>query len=262
MNKDLLYFSVSDMNVYLGECFFRSIPNRPRRLHLHPCFELVCIDNAEGMSFVITPPLLEHFSVNVPNERVISMLFDFPCKESSNICYSLRDIKEQVFIPDVFDGFSRIKSIKKLLQDASYGAKEQIRAELDLFFIGLVRAIYSAKESGSSYVHMLDRERKLRLEEYFNIHLKDPNCSKRHLADEIGVCERQLTRILSEIYASSFSKILLTSRMTLAEAMRKEGGKSAEQISAEVGYTSVVSFKRAYRNFFGFPYISNISQDT
>ena len=229
---------------------------------MHPCYELVCVDTNGMMNFVITPPLLEHFSVNAPHECVTSLLFDFPCKESANICYALRDIREQLFIPDVFDGASRIKSVKELLRDTSYGAKEQIRAELDLFFIGLVRAVYSAKEASGNPVNTIGRDRNLRLEEYFNIHLKDPNCSKRQLADEIGVCERQLTRILSETYGSSFSRILLTSRMTLAEAMRKEGVKSVEQISAEVGYTSAVSFKRAYRSFFGFHYIANINQDT
>ena len=86
---------------------------------------------------------------------------------------------------------------------------------------------------------------------YFNIGLKDPDCSKPQLASLLGVTERQLTRILSEIYHSTFSDILLRSRMTIAQAMVMEGRKSLEEIAQAVGYRSEEALKRAYKAYFG-----------
>ncbi len=76
-------------------------------------------------------------------------------------------------------------------------------------------------------------------------------CSKQQLAARIGVCERQLTRILKETYNSSFSAILMQSRMNMTQAMLDKGGMTVEKIAEAVGYTSVHSFRKAYINFFG-----------
>ena len=98
----------------------------------------------------------------------------------------------------------------------------------------------------------LYEERLAILEDYFNIGLKDPDCSKTQLASLLGVTERQLTRILSEVYHSTFSDILLRSRMNIAHAMVMEGRKTPEKIAEAVGYRSADALKRAYRSFFGF----------
>ena len=97
----------------------------------------------------------------------------------------------------------------------------------------------------------LDEERLARFDEYFNVNLGNPNASKRELADAIGVCERQLTRILLDTYGCGFSEVLLHSRMTLAEARRVEGVLTSEEIAESVGYLSLFTFKRAYKRFFG-----------
>jgi transcriptional regulator GlxA family with amidase domain len=107
----------------------------------------------------------------------------------------------------------------------------------------------------------LYEERLAILEDYFNIGLKDPDCSKLQLAGRLGVTERQLTRILSEVYHSTFSDILLRSRMSIAHAMVMEGRKTPEEIALAVGYRSAESMKRAYRAFWGFP-LKATKQDT
>ena len=128
---------------------------------------------------------------------------------------------------------------------------EQLAAELRLLFVCLARKANGDQATAASHQQTLDEERLAILEDYFNIGLKDPDCSKAQLATLLGVGERQLTRILSEVYHSSFSEILLRSRMNIAQAMVIEGRKNAEQIAEAVGYRSADALKRAYRSHFG-----------
>ncbi len=255
MQKNLLCVKFSNMDVYLTEFFFRSFTERPRRKHVHSCYELVCIEDNEKMRFVINPPLHEHYSVDAPPENVCSMLFSFSENDEQNIYFLLKKIEKETYFEDTFDGISRIRSIKELVKDESMTAKAQIKAEIELLFICITRALFrNDNTTNLEYAQTLDTERKARLEEFFNARLSDPSCSKVKLADELGVCERQLTRILKEIYNKTFSEIMLHSRMSLAEAMREKGGKSVERIAESVGYISVEAFKRAYKNYFGKSY--------
>lgn len=248
-----VYIPLPGMEVYLAESFFHGQVDRPRRLHNHPAYELVCIDTENGMEFKIIPPLMEHMAADAPPEKVSSMLFTFTLPESNDICLSLKDIKTApVSFQDDFQGCLRIHSIKQLTQKLLQpGAYEQITAELRLLFICLARKQSSSYSSMSASRQTLDNKRLAILEDYFNISLKDPDCSKAQLAALLGVGERQLTRILEQTYHSTFSDILLRSRMNIAHAMAAEGQNSTESIARAVGYRSVKGLRRAYRAYFG-----------
>lgn len=245
-----LYIPLPGMEVYLAENFFKGLTDRPPRMHNHPAYELVCMENADGMVFRIIPPLMEHLSAE---STITSLLFSFTQDANSDICQALKGITtEPVCIHDDFHGIQRILSAKHLAENILRpGAKEQLAAELRLLFICLARKISSADTQPDLRQQTLYEERLAILEDYFNIGLKDPDCSKAQLASLLGVTERQLTRILSEVYHSTFSDILLRSRMNIAQAMVMEGRKSLEQIAVAVGYRSADALKRAYRAYFG-----------
>ncbi|MBE7010147.1 MAG: helix-turn-helix transcriptional regulator [Ruminococcaceae bacterium] len=249
-SRNLFHIILPGMEAFLASCFFCGMLDRPRNKHVHPCYELICIENGEEMSFTIVPPLFEHVMADAPTDKVSSILFSFLQEEIKDICMRLKSISEPVTIRDNFEGLERIRSVKQLALHPVPGAREQIAAELRLLFIGLARNVWMQEEEYED-VQTLEEERLAHLEEYFNIKLKDADCSKQQLAEQLGVCERQLTRILKETYQSSFSTILLRSRMNLAQAMVEQGKKSIEEIAESVGYTSPQSFKRAYRKFFG-----------
>lgn len=244
-----LYIALPGMEVYLAENFFKGLTDRPPRMHSHPAYELVCIENADGMEFRIIPPLMEHLSAE---GTITSLLFSFPQESNADICQALKAITaEPVCIHDDFHGIQRILSAKHLAENILQpGAKEQLAAELRLLFVCLARKLSSKENAPTLQQQTLYQERLAILEDYFNIGLKDPDCSKTQLASLLGVTERQLTRILSEVYHSTFSEILLRSRMTIAHAMVMEGRKNLEQIAEAVGYRSVDALKRAYRVFF------------
>ena len=247
-----LYIQLPGMEVYLAENFFKSLTDRPKRMHSHPAYELVCIHQADSTEFLIVPPLLEHLAVEAPPGCITSLLFSFPQSMEDDICLRLKEIKDSpITLQDDFDGRIRIQNAKQLAENiASAGAREQLAAELRLLFVCLARKV-SSHQQPVPHQQTLYEERLAILEDYFNIGLKDPDCSKMQLASLLGVTERQLTRILSEVYHSTFSEILLRSRMNIAHAMVMEGRRSPEQIAQAVGYRSEDALKRAYKAFFG-----------
>lgn len=250
-----LYLPLPGMEVYLAESFFKNQLGRPKRLHSHPAYELVCIQREHGAEFVIVPPLVEHLAAEAAPGSITSLLFSFPQAAEYDICLELKNVIDgPVTLQDDFDGSIRIRHAKQLAENLLLpGAREQLAAELRLLFVCLARKVSRKDQAIPSHQQTLYEERLAILEDYFNISLKDPDCSKAQLASLLGVTERQLTRILSEVYHSTFSDILLRSRMNIAHAMVMEGRKTSEQIAQAVGYRSVEALKRAYRTFFGFP---------
>ena len=249
-----LYLPLPGMEVYLAESFFKNQLDRPKRLHSHPAYELVYIQREDGAEFVIVPPLVEHLAAEAAPGKITSLLFSFPQSAEYDICQELKSIDNQpVTLRDDFDGSIRIQNAKHAAENLLLpGAREQLTAELRLLFVCLARKLSSSTFSPAPHQQTLYEERLAILEDYFNIGLKDPGCSKAQLASLLGVTERQLTRILSEVYHSTFSDILLRSRMNIAHAMVMEGRKSLAQIAEAVGYRSSDALKRAYRAFFGF----------
>lgn len=254
MSNYPLYLSLPGMEVYLAENFFKSLTDRPQRMHSHPAYELVCVERTSHTEFIIVPPLKEHLAAEAAPGGITSLLFSFSQSADNDVCLTLKSLTDApVTVPDDFDGITRIRNAKQLAENLLLpGAREQLAAEFRLLFVCLARRISSQEYMPSAHRQTLYEERLAILEDYFNIGLKDPDCSKQQLASLLGVTERQLTRILSEVYHSTFSEILLRSRMNIAHAMVMEGRKTPEQIALAVGYRSVESLKRAYRTFFGF----------
>ena len=253
MAKYPLYIPLPGMDVYLAENFFKGLTDRPPRMHSHPAYELVCIESAGGTEFMIVPPLVEHLAAEAVPGPITSLLFAFPQAEEADICHTLQEIASApIRITDDFDGCIRIHNAKHLAENLLLpGAREQLAAELRLLFVCLARKLSRKDNEPAFHQQTLYEERLAILEDYFNIGLKDPDCSKPQLASLLGVTERQLTRILSEVYHSTFSEILLRSRMNIAQAMVMEDRKSLEEIAQAVGYHSTDALKRAYKAYFG-----------
>ena len=249
-----LYVALPGMEVYLAENFFKGVTDRPKRMHSHPAYELVCVEQPDHTEFIIVPPLKEHLAAEAAPGGITSLLFSFSHGIDNDVCLELKNLTDDpVTVPDDFDGVTRIRNAKALAQNLLLpGASEQLAAELRLLFVCLARKLSRQDHTPSVHQQTLYEERLAILEDYFNIGLKDPDCSKAQLASLLGVTERQLTRILSEVYHSTFSEILLRSRMSIAHAMVIESKKSPEQIAQAVGYRSEDALKRAYRTFFGF----------
>lgn len=243
-------FVAGSVKVYIGSSFYAPLVDRPPRSHTHPCYELVCVELDDGqMRFTVNPPLVEHIASDAPSERISSLLFELVQSRGGDIYDALR-VESPTEVFDIYGSAERVRSLKRLIGDTGRGVREQMEAELRLLFVCLARSLSRGGcDAEPEALHAANRF--TRLEEYFNIHLADPNSSKAHLAAELGVSERQLTRILLETYNSNFSAILLRSRMTLAAAMLKRGDKTLEEIAGAVGYYTREAFVKAYKKYYG-----------
>ncbi len=220
-------------------------------MHSHPCFEIVCTKEKGVTFFNLIPPLTEHFAKSAADGRVCSFLFTFTENAEEDICQIIRSVDRIIAIQDTFNGMARLLEINEAVVQKKFGMKEHLMAEFRLFFVKLAQIFHTERKSEHENIQNLDIQRIALLEEFFNIEMRYPDCNKRQLADKIGVCERQLTRILKETYNSTFSAILTESRMNMALAMLTYEDKPIKEVAESVGYTSVASFRAAYKKFFG-----------
>lgn len=242
---------IPGIEIYLTTYFFKGVTDRPPRMHTHPCYEIVCTGRENRIVFTLIPPLCEHYSKTVADGRICSFLFSFTEEAKKDMCRVISTVENVTEITDTFDGISRIRAIQNSGNQNDFGWYELLKAQFRLFFVQLAQIFYTQGHSKDSESQTLDNERIALLENFFNIEMRDPNCCKQQLAKKIGVCERQLTRILKKTYNSSFSAILMQSRMNMAQAMLVSGEGTIEKIAHSVGYTSVASFRTAYKKFFG-----------
>lgn len=248
----MFHFTLPGMEVDISYCFFNSRTDRPVSLHIHPCFELVFVNEPGTHRFIINPPLYKHSAEPLSSDKKISSLLFSPIPGDSDIVSAVfRNVKQPISLSDTFGGGERIATVNRILSELPFGAKEEAASELRLLFISLARAVYPTVTVISRPAEQtLDDERMSRLERFFSVSFRDPKCSKLTLADELGVSERHLSRILHDIYGKNFHALLLESRMSLAKAMI-ETGKSISDAASSVGYTSLRTFKRAYNAYFG-----------
>jgi len=240
------------MDVVLTERFLYGIRNRPPILHTHPCFELTCVEHPGGMKFVLTPPFTAHMAVEAPVDSICSFLFTLTQETvPKDICSNFRNLTNVVQIEDHFQGAQRINSIRATIDKPMPGYLEKIQAELRLLLVDLACSIFSNNQYVRAISPNLDEVRLALLEECFNTEFCNPDWSKTLLAERIGVSQRQLTRILAEKYHSTYSKLLLQVRMSLAKAMVQQGNYKLHEIASACGYRSVPVFRRAYKAYFG-----------
>ncbi|TQL55242.1 AraC family transcriptional regulator [Subtercola boreus] len=83
--------------------------------------------------------------------------------------------------------------------------------------------------------------------------LRDPRVSVRHIADDIGVSERQLSRAFAET-GTGPARVLLELRLELADRTLRDPASTLStvgEVAAACGFSSHSHFTRVYRDRFG-----------
>ena len=245
---------LSEVQISIVHKFIVSQKDEPSILHKHPCYELVCVEKNQGNHFLIIPPHREHFAVDTEKDDVLfvnSFLFSLNDKAPKTSIYNvLKSYTEPTQIPDTFNGVERMRNIRDIVGDSSFGGREQLKAELQLLLVLICRALDTFEDKNQTRKQSLDEIRLCILEDYFTYNFSNPECSKRELAKLLGVCERQLSRIIYEKYNSSFTDVLLSMRMNTAKALIEDKGLSPKEVAEKVGYQSDTAFNRAYKRYF------------
>lgn len=134
------------------------------------------------------------------------------------------------------------------LQDAldSFETKEELeglfKQTLELF----AGRIGEMRQSRSS--HQLVEDMKAYIEANFT----DPNLSLDSLGERFGVSGKNLSKWFKELFGVKFVDFLIDLRMRHAKRLLTETDESVQDISAAVGYSSPISFIRAFKKTTGF----------
>lgn len=244
------HIKIAGMEIHLGEYFFADNHDKHQIPHVHPCHELSLIENGSTSFFVITPPKCEHPVSDEQGVRTSSFLYS-SLVDKDSISSAMCAVKETTIIEDTFGGKQKIDKIKMLAEDTSFGAREHLEAELRLLIVEIARRIGNGEGAEQPDVYQsFDGVRLAKLDSFFNLSISDSNCSKTVLADELGISERQLSRILHSLYGKNFYALLLEARMNVVQDML-ERGCSVDDMMKASGYISRRTFERAYKNYFG-----------
>jgi len=164
-------------------------------------------------------------------------------------------LRGPVVVPDTFRGEERIHTVRRELREQKNGYLEVVQAELTLLLLlKVARRLPTEQVAEQPAPANLDELKLDLIDEFFFKNYDRPGCKREDLARMLCISERQLSRIFAQSYAMSFRERLLQTRMEMAEALRKSGHLSAEQLSERVGYSSASAFRAAYKNYFGYSF--------
>lgn len=125
------------------------------------------------------------------------------------------------------------------------------QAILTQMFVAILRSLLGELPvEKEALVENTADNRRLRIEFYLHTHCAQ-SITEIDLAQHMHVSKRQLSRILQQLYGSSFRKLLIDVRLSRAAQLLGTTELSVEEVAAQVGYHSVSGFYDAFRKKYG-----------
>lgn len=117
----------------------------------------------------------------------------------------------------------------------------------------IVNAVRSFAEERRSTYHIpkkiLNDSRRFLADNYFRLPHKA--MSSRELADQIGISQRQLERLMQSYYGMTFREKLQFSRMEKAKELLRDVELPVNAVADQIGYTSPSYFTKHFRSYTG-----------
>ena len=143
---------------------------------------------------------------------------------------------------------------EQLRQESRTGAlawEVSAQAILTQMFITILRSLLREfPPEKEALIKNTADSRRLRIEFYLHTHCAQP-ITEIDLAQHMHVSKRQLSRILQQLYGTSFRKLLIDVRLSRAAQLLGTTELSADEIASQVGYHSVSGFYDAFRKKYG-----------
>lgn len=164
----------------------------------------------------------------------------------------------QILFPDeercrVFTISNQVRETAKLILEELSEKKplshKCIRAAFHLLLINLLRDLGLKMEERDREGNNEEAIRRNAIDTFFGSNMPF-GCSKERLARELGVSERQLGRILQDLYGKSFREMLLQSRMENAAWMLRSSDRPIGEVARALKYSSEVPFCQAFREWY------------
>ncbi len=153
---------------------------------------------------------------------------------------------------DKFFFFQSTQSIERTCHEifeevdrcAYYLVNEMLCAMFSKLMIHVLRAVQPGQDSHAitfdhSAAHIIDG--------YFSSFNMQGGHTRRGLSKKLHCSERQLNRILSELYGMTFQEKRLQARMDYAKYLLRNTDMKIPEISAQVGYSNETSFYKVFR---------------
>lgn len=140
------------------------------------------------------------------------------------------------------------------LQKVELARDTCVKAILSQFFVGFLRLLCKDVpiETPAGAPGTDPAARRLIIEEFFHNRHSEP-ITEDDLASLLHISKRQLSRVLQQLFGSSFRRLLIDVRLSHAVQLLTITDLPAEEIAGLVGYGSVSGFYDAFRKRYGVP---------
>lgn len=125
---------------------------------------------------------------------------------------------------------------------------EKIKALLAGIMISILRILNLNKEAAADFFAS-EPERADIIDNFFSLHLECKQGAKQ-LAEQLHVSERQLNRIILQLYKMTFQQKMTQTKMERAAWLLKTTTKKIGEIAQAVGYGSDPAFYQAFKKYF------------
>lgn len=258
--------TVAITNHFLDETFYQ-----PLRFHSHAGYEVQLILSGSGVlrmdnqrycvqtgDLILVQPECRH-KIELESQASmtrITFLF-FISGERDNdlqsryIWDAFEDAPPFLKVPNMTDKLPEISILQGELQKQSSCYRIRVKAMLQSLFVSMARSFSRVSESRMDPINAEeDKNRAQQIEDYLhNDGFRDLTCGE--MARKLNISQRQLERILQNLYKKNFRTLRLELRMDTANTLLDEGKLTMEAIAEALGYSSVPAFYAAYRKFYG-----------
>ena len=203
-------------------------------------------------AFYITGPSVLHSQQSDPDDPMEEYGFSVSVKELVSESRNETDmlfekIRENPFFTDI-DDFNGGTLCREMLDEAFFlnGAyDERIRALVTAVMISICRKMNSTGESRTNSAKISKPSLMRKLDTYLRNFREDITCEK--IAGELYISQRQLSRIMNNVYGMSFSKKVISLRLEYARELLKSGSLSIEKVAEQSGFSSSGSFCKNFK---------------
>lgn len=214
----------------------------------------------ESGSFRIIPPGVWHMGVlRSPDDRLQVTAFSFSMREKSGpnlrnshgtALNAFLGLTGETPVPDTFGGVRLLQQIRRELQQPTV-CPDRVYALIHLLMVELALHLPCYEPARHTPDGRQEDWLPEQIERMLTENLSDPAFSRERMAQRLNYSQRQLSRMLDQLYGKTFRQILLERRMEFAEGWRVADRLSAAETARKVGYASVRGFCNAYEKYHG-----------
>lgn len=271
---------IADLCIHsvLDDGFFKESEMAPIA-HAHASYELLIATDGEfyidvqgkaeketfllktGCAFLV-PPGVYHYTHGILGaQNKLALRFNCVCDKNTKSNRSvfknceriLSECKEAKIIDDGAKLSEIIREIRNELNSDRIASGEYAELLINQLYLNLFRFLDTSETNEKSPSVILTScdtdDRQITIENFLSSHYSE-NLTEDDLALEMNLSKRHLSRIIRQIFGTSFRQLLIDVRLNRAAQLLIETDISAEDIAASVGYTSLSGFYSAFKDRF------------